>query len=71
MILNETPIRTSKNFNINNIDINDLNVPDEIGKFKNRSIYVNSEREVLISEKSLDDEMNDVDLVFEKAWSDS
>jgi Fe-S cluster assembly scaffold protein SufB len=62
MILNETPIRTSKNFGANNINIENLDVPEEINKFNNRSIYINSEKEVLISEKSKDDELTDIDL---------
>ena len=35
IILNETPVRTSKNFNINNIRINDISIPEEILEFKN------------------------------------
>ena len=30
LILNETPVRTSKNFNINNIKLEDINVPENI-----------------------------------------
>lgn len=37
-ILNETPVRTSKNFNINNIKIEDINFPDNIENFKNITI---------------------------------
>ncbi len=33
--LNETPIRTSKNFNINNIKLEDINIPDQISNFEN------------------------------------
>lgn len=36
--LNETPVRTSKNFNINNIDIEDNNISKNIEKFKNITI---------------------------------
>ena len=38
MILNETPIRTSKNFNMNNIKIENLDIPEEIVEFKNTKI---------------------------------
>ena len=33
--LNETPVRTSRNFNINNIKLNDIEIPENIGKFEN------------------------------------
>lgn len=33
--LNETPIRTSRNFNINNIKLEDIEIPDTINKFNN------------------------------------
>ena len=36
--LNETPIRTSRNFNINNIKIENINLPKNFKKFKNVSI---------------------------------
>jgi len=34
MLLNETPVRTSKNYNINNIQINDVNIPKQFKKFE-------------------------------------
>lgn len=36
--LNETPVRTSKNFNINNIKLKDVEIPINIGKFNNVNI---------------------------------
>ena len=33
--LNETPVRTSRNFNINNIKIENLNMPKKVNEFKN------------------------------------
>ena len=36
--LNETPVRTSKNFNINNIKLEDINVPENIQPFENVTI---------------------------------
>lgn len=36
--LNETPVRTSKNFNINNIKLENIKIPEEIPKFKNLKI---------------------------------
>ena len=38
MILNETPVRTSKNFGINNIEIENFQIPDKIGKFDGLTI---------------------------------
>lgn len=38
MILNETPIRTSKNYEINNINIADFNLPKTIKKFEGLNI---------------------------------
>ena len=38
MKLNETPVRTSKNFNINNIKLEDVNIPKKINKFNNVNI---------------------------------
>lgn len=39
--LNETPVRTSRNFNINNIKIKDIEIPEIIGEFKNINIKSN------------------------------
>lgn len=36
--LNETPVRTSRNFNINNIKLENIKIPQEIGKFENTKI---------------------------------
>lgn len=36
--LNETPVRTSRNFNINNIKIKDVEIPEIVRKFKNINI---------------------------------
>lgn len=36
--LNETPIRTSRNFNINNIKLEDIEIPNTINKFNNIKI---------------------------------
>ncbi len=33
--LNETPVRTSRNFNINNIKLENVNIPEKIGSFEN------------------------------------
>ena len=41
MILNETPIRTSKNFNINNINIENLEFPEVIDVFENIEVIGN------------------------------
>lgn len=36
--LNQTPIRTSKNFNINDIKLENINIPDQISNFENVTI---------------------------------
>ena len=36
--LNKTPIRTSKNFNINSIKLDNVNIPNKIGNFNNIEI---------------------------------
>ena len=40
--LNETPIRTSRNFNINNMKLENIKIPDTINKFNNIAITGNS-----------------------------
>ena len=42
MQVNETPIRTSKSFNINNIEISDIKMPQKKCEFKNIEILANS-----------------------------
>ena len=42
MQVNETPIRTSKSFNINNIEISDIKMPQKKCEFKNIEILTNS-----------------------------
>ena len=36
--LNETPIRTARNYNINNIELENIELPKSISQFKNVSI---------------------------------
>ena len=36
--LNQTPVRTARNFNINNIKLKDIAIPNQIGEFKNIDI---------------------------------
>ena len=36
--LNETPVRTSKSFRINNIKIEDLEIPQKLEEFKNVTV---------------------------------
>ena len=40
--LNETPVRTSKNFNINNIKLENIEVPEIVHEFNNVQIINNS-----------------------------
>jgi Fe-S cluster assembly scaffold protein SufB len=41
--LNETPVRTSRNFNINNIKLENINIPEKVKKFGSVKIYNESE----------------------------
>lgn len=38
IVLNDTPVRTSRNFNINNIKLENINVPEKLEEFKNVKI---------------------------------
>lgn len=42
--INETPVRTSRNFNINNIKLEDLEIPDIVNEFDNVDIVNNSQK---------------------------
>ncbi len=44
MKLNETPVRTSRNFNINNITIEDIKIPEKLSEFDNIDIIKESEK---------------------------
>ena len=46
--INETPVRTSKSFKINNIKIEDLEIPEKLKEFKNVTVSENSS-EIAIS----------------------
>jgi Fe-S cluster assembly scaffold protein SufB len=43
--LNETPVRTARNFNINNIKLEDINVPENLEEFSNVSITLDSSKD--------------------------
>ena len=47
MKLNETPVRTSRNFNINNIKLEDDVIPKSIEEFKNAEILCDSENTII------------------------
>lgn len=53
MKLNQTPVRTSRNFNINNIKIEDVEIPEVIKEFNNVDIIKESE-DIEISSKVKD-----------------
>jgi Fe-S cluster assembly scaffold protein SufB len=55
MILNETPVRTSKNFNANDIVIENLEAPETPKEFINRTVYINSEKETLLVNENIED----------------
>lgn len=56
--LNETPVRTSRNFNINNIKIKDIEIPTEIKGFKN--IQITGEN----SKLKIEQETSNIDLIY-------
>ena len=56
--LNETPVRTSRNFNINNIKLKDIELPEYIGEFNNVNITNNS------SKINIGSEVNDISLTY-------
>ena len=45
--LNETPVRTSKNYNINNIKLENINIPEKIQEFKNVLINQESKKDII------------------------
>lgn len=56
--LNETPVRTSRNFNINNIKLENVNIPENIKKFDNVTITNSS------SKITIDSDTNKFDLTY-------
>lgn len=50
--LNETPLRTARNYNINNIKLNNINIPDIIESFDNVLISQETEKDVIEFETS-------------------
>ena len=47
LILNETPVRTAKNYNINNIKIKEIKIPEQIEKFKNVIIKKETDKDTI------------------------
>ena len=43
--LNETPVRTSRNFKINNIKLENIEIPEKLQKFNSVVIYKENEKE--------------------------
>ena len=56
--LNETPVRTSRNFNINNIKIKDIEIPGDIAEFRNMKITGEN------SKLKIEHETSDIDLIY-------
>lgn len=50
--INETPVRASRNFNINNIKLEDINIPEKIKGFKNIEIINQNSKAEIKNEKS-------------------
>ena len=54
LILNETPIRTAKNYNINNIKLDNINIPENLKEFKGLNLLGDVEKfEILEMNKFL------------------
>ena len=58
MVLNETPVRTSRNFNINNIRLEDIEIPEDMPTFENVTIIGNT------SNINIEKNTSNVELVF-------
>ena len=56
--LNETPVRTSRNFNINNIKLEDIEIPEIIDNFNNLQIENES------SKIKIDNNITDLDTII-------
>lgn len=56
--VNETPVRTSRNFNINNIKLKNIKIPKEISKFRNLTITGQN------SQIQIEENKNDVKLTY-------
>ena len=56
--LNETPVRTSRNYNINNITLENIKIPENIESFENVEIKGES------SKIKIDSKVNNCDLVY-------
>ena len=44
MKLNETPVRTSRNFNINNIKLDNIEIPKKIPTFNKKNVTIDSNK---------------------------
>ena len=56
--INETPVRTSKNFNINNIKLENIDIPKQVKEFKNIEIINQN------SKAKIEDKKSKVDLQY-------
>ena len=56
--LNETPVRTARNFNINNIKLENIKVPEQIQKFENITITSDT------SKTDIEQEVSTANLVY-------
>lgn len=58
MKLNETPVRTSRNFNINNIKLENIEIPETLGVFNNLTIKSET------SKNEISNNTNPIDLTY-------
>lgn len=58
IVLNETPVRTARNFKINNVTINDFEIPNELPLFEGLKITNNSSKIIV------EDSVEKLDIVY-------
>ena len=72
MILNETPVRTAVNFNINNISLDNIDIPNDLPKFQNIEIkYDESKVKVTDNIERQDIEYGISDELTDKTFSNA
>ena len=71
-ILNETPVRTAVNFNINNISLDNIDIPNNLPKFQNIEIkYDESKVKVTDSIERQNIEYGILDDLTDKTFSNA
>ncbi len=50
--LNETPVRTARNFNINNIELENVEIPENLKPFENVNINIESSKDIVTKQNN-------------------